>query len=72
MSEGFGLKEKVEQLEKELAVQTIANQHAFGALIKAVNELYPNKDLYDGLTKFVRKNLILNVLKTSLIFTRPF
>lgn len=40
MSEGFGLKEKVEQLEKELAVQKIANQLAFGALIKAVNELY--------------------------------
>lgn len=57
MSEGFGLKEKVEQLEKELAVQKIANQLAFGALIKAVNELYPNKDLYDGLTKFVQEKL---------------
>ena len=46
MSEGFGLKEKVEQLEKELAVQKIANQLAFGALIK-----------YDGLTKFVQEKL---------------
>lgn len=57
MSEGFGLKEKIEQLEKELAVQKIANQLAFGALINALNALYPNKDLGDGLAKIVQEKL---------------
>ncbi|MCC8228767.1 MULTISPECIES: hypothetical protein [Enterobacter] len=57
MSEGFGLIEKVEQLEKELAVQKTANHIVFGALINAINALYPNKDLHDGLAKLVQEKL---------------
>lgn len=57
MSEGFGLKEKIEQLEKDLSIQKTANHLVFGALINAINALYPKKDFHERLVKLTQENL---------------
>jgi len=57
MNEDMSLEERVAKLEYDLRVEKTANSLVFSALIQAVNDLYPGKNVREAFDALIKDKL---------------